>query len=740
VSSSTTSTTHATAAVYQPGAEVRGVESILQTIRGYAPDADFGVVMTAYLLAARAHAGQTRKSGEPYIMHPIAVAQILADMKMDVDTIATALLHDALEDNPITKEEMTAQVGPVITELVDGVTKIGKLRYRSKEELQAENFRKMMLAMSKDLRVILVKLADRMHNMRTLDGHREEKRRTIATETLEIFVPIANRLGLTHLKSELEDLCVHHLDPEAHAAIVSYLDDTEGDRQAYIQETARALQAEIEAAGIPGRVSGRAKAVSSIYHKMRDKLVDVAEVPDILAFRIIVKDVGSCYLMLGNIHAKYAPVPDRIKDYIARPKPNGYQSLHTTVIGPSRKRVEIQIRTERMHEVAEQGVAAHWQYKEGHLARKPEEMAETVALRELLDVAREAESAVDFQAAAKRTFYAEEVFVFTPAGEVKRLPLGATPIDFAYAIHTDVGAHCSGAKADGRIVPLDYKLKTGQRVEILTRPDQRPRRDWLEIAVTSRALTKIRRAISLEEEAEAQTIGRNLLDAELRRFDWTLDKAKSQGRLDAYLKERGVRSVDALWVEVGQGHQTPGDVAKQILPEGTWYSVQEEARRSRLANLLSPFARKTSRSPVLITGEDGLLVGYARCCNPLPGEEVVGYITRGHGISVHRVDCKSLAALDEDRRVGVEWDLQQRTRHSVQVHVYCADRPGMLASISKVCDHAHVNIEKAEATSLDPRAGLGLVKLQVAVNDLADLTRVIRNLEKVAGVERVDRA
>jgi GTP pyrophosphokinase len=724
---------------WQPGNEAQGIARIVETIRGYAPDADLGIVMTAYLLAAKAHAGQTRKSGEPYLMHPIAVAQILADMRMDVDTVATALLHDALEDSPITNAEMTHQVGPVITELVDGVTKIGKLKYRSKEELQAENFRKMMLAMSKDVRVILVKLADRLHNMRTLDGHKPEKRRTIATETTEIFVPIANRLGVLSIKTELEDLCLQHLDEAAWKNIEAFLDRTAADREAYVEEVSRALLAELDAAGVEGRVSGRVKSPASIYAKMLDKELQVEEVPDLLAFRLIVRDLGSCYLMLGNLHARFAPVPNRIKDYIARPKPNGYQSLHTTVIGPRNLRIEVQIRTADMHEVAERGIAAHWAYKEGHLAQRPEAMGDSIRLRELLDVARESENATDFAATAKQAFYAEDIFVFTPTGEVKRLPSGATPLDFAYAVHSDVGHRCAGARVDGRMVSLGTKLHTGERVEILTRPDQHPRRDWLDLATTSRALTKIRRFLAQEEEDEAIRIGRNLLEAELRRFEWTLEKTSAEARLDAYLKDRGHKHLHGLLVELGRGHQTPGDVAKAILPEGVWISTQEAARRSRLTNLLTGFSRKPSRSPVRITGEDGFLVQYARCCNPLPGEDVAGYITRGNGISIHRADCKSLAALDEDRRVGVDWDLSNRTRHSAQLTVWCADRPGMLANITKVCDQQQVNIERVQASVEDARSKLATIRLQIAVNDLSELTRLIRAVERLGGVERVDR-
>jgi guanosine-3',5'-bis(diphosphate) 3'-pyrophosphohydrolase len=716
------------------------ISDIVELIRGYAPDADMAPVLQGYLLAARTHEGQMRKSGEPYITHPLAVARILAEMKMDVDTIATALLHDALEDNPITREEMTAQVGPVITELVDGVTKIGKLKYRSKEELQAENFRKMILAMSKDLRVILVKLADRLHNMRTLDGHNEEKRKRIARETLDIYAPIANRLGITHLKTELEDLCIRHLDPEGWERITQYLRETQVDRDAYIQRVVAGLRGELDRHHVEGRVSGRAKAVPSVWHKMRAKSVDVVDMPDLLAFRILVTDLASCYLMLGLVHGAYEPVPERIKDYIARPKANGYQSLHTTVIGPEKQRIEIQIRTEQMHQIAEQGIAAHWRYKEGHLAIQPEEMVAISRIRDLIDTSDdEGDSAADFMESVKAAFYADEIFVFTPAGEVKQLPVGATPIDFAFAVHSDVGARCVGARVDGRIVPLNHQLHTGDKIEILTRPDQKPRRDWLEFAKTSRAISKIRRFLRQEEEDKAIEIGRNLLEGELGRFEWTIDRARSEGRLEAHLKERGHKGIEGLLAELAHGHQPLGEVARSVLPEGVWLSRQEEARRSRLSSLLNRLRGKTSRSPVLITGEDNVLVSYARCCNPLPGEEVTGFITRGRGITVHRSDCKALEQLEEDRRVPVEWDLSQRSKHSNTLLIRCADRTGILASITKICETVGVNIERAEARSGDSRGSLGQVTLQLAVADLAELTKVIRGIEKVVGVESVQR-
>ncbi len=714
------------------------ISDILETIKGYSPDANLQPVMQAYLLAAKAHAGQTRKSGEPYLTHPLAVAAILAGMRMDVETIATALLHDALEDNPITKTEMEREIGPVVTNLVDGVTKIGKLKFRSKEELQAENFRKMMLAMSKDLRVILVKLGDRLHNMRTLGGHGVlAKQQRIARETMDIYVPIANRLGLTKLKSELEDLCFQYLHPEAFAEINAYLANTSSDRDAYTTRVVGALRTKLDDEGVVCQVTGRAKHCFSIFRKMNAQGLAVNEVPDLIAFRILVDDLGTCYAVLGLMHANYPPVPDRIKDYIARPKNNGYQSLHTTVIGPEGQRIEVQIRTHEMHRIAEDGIAAHWQYKEGHLALSPSEVARITKIRELFEAASEAESATEFMETVKVEFYSDEVFVFTPAGDVKRLALGATALDFAYAIHTDVGNRCTGAKVDGRMVPLRYELKSGDRLEIITSPSQRPNRGWLDIARTGRAISKIRRELRAEELERGQRLGREMIDAELQRFDSSLDKVAKSGALDTYLKKKGKRNAEHVYAEVAIGNISLASVARGLLPRGVYTTREQEEKAAGAISSLFNRIRRKAQSPVLISGEDGVLVQYARCCAPLPGEPVVGFITRGKGISVHKIECTQLASMDPERRIPVEWDAESAARHSGEINIYCRDRPGLLANISQVCEQAHVNINSAEARNIgDDRA---VCVLNLSIRDVAELTRVIRNIEKIRGVEEVRR-
>ncbi len=705
----------------------------MECIKGYSPDADLKPVMTAYLLAARAHAGQTRKSGEPYLTHPLAVAMILADLRMDVETIATALLHDALEDNPITKEEMQAEIGPVVTALVDGVTKIGKLRFRSREELAAENFRKMMLAMSRDLRVILVKLADRLHNMSTLEHHKPEKRALIANETNEIYVPIANRLGLSRIKARLEDYCFAALHPEAYEHVVDFLETSQADRAEYTDQVSRDIREHLASHGIHCRVKGRAKSAASIHRKMVSRGLDAHDIPDLLAFRVLVDDVGTCYAALGLVHAKYPPIPDRIKDYIARPKANGYQSLHTTVTGRDQRRVEIQIRTDEMDRVAEEGIAAHWQYKEGHLALSPEDVLRIGKIREVFEAAREAEDATEFMEAVKVEFYADEVFVFTPMGDVKRFPAGATALDFAYAVHSDVGEHCTGARVNGKMVPLRHELQSGDVIEILTSESQRPNRDWLQIARTSRAITKIRRYLRQLEEERGARLGREMLDAELKRYGWSLQRAQREGRLKDCLKARGHREVDPFLVDVARGAEPLKRTVQSLLPEG----AEPTPEPAPITSWFNRQFRRPTTSPVLITGEDGVLVTFARCCAPLPGEEVVGFITRGRGITVHRATCDRLGGMDDARQIPVEWEQNAESKHSGAIAIHCSDRPGMLAKISKVCEQNGVNILRADARTVDNHPAT--VTLELSLRDVHELSRLIRNIEKLPGVEAVQR-
>ncbi|MCB9759374.1 MAG: bifunctional (p)ppGpp synthetase/guanosine-3',5'-bis(diphosphate) 3'-pyrophosphohydrolase [Alphaproteobacteria bacterium] len=714
------------------------LNDLTDRITSYAPDADLELVTHAYLFAARAHKEQTRKSGEAYVTHPLEVALILADLKMDVDTIATALLHDTIEDTMHTREELSERFSPVIAEMVDGVSKIGKLQFRSKQEAAAENFRKMMLAMSRDIRVILVKLADRLHNMRTLGSMPAHKKVRIAQETLEIYAPLAARLGLMPLRCELEDLCFQHLHPEHYAELVQVMAESRPEREAYIQRVCAELQARLTGAGVVCTVSGRSKHLFSIYRKMTKSNLEFQQVHDLLAFRVLVDDLTQCYAALGYVHAFYRPVPDRIKDYIAMPKSNGYQSLHTTVIGPEMRRVEIQIRTYDMHRVSEYGIAAHWKYKEGHLALRREDMAHFGRLREVFETAREVEDPDEFMEAVKIDLFKNDVYVFTPAGDIKEFPLGATALDFAYAIHTEVGNRCVGAKVDGRMVPLRYELQSGDHVEILTSDNQHPRRDWLEFVKTGRALSRIRKYLRQEERETGVRIGREMLEGELKKHGSSIQALVRNGQIKRVLKERDVRDVETLLVGIAQGHVVLGPLVRELLPDKDWNTVdQSEADKSALARILERI-RRPAESPVLISGEEDVLVSFARCCNPLPGEEVIGYVTRGRGITVHRRTCTQVLALEKERRIPVDWDGRVKTvAHASGIRVICVDRPGLLANITRTCTDAGVNISRANVSQInDAKAECDL---EVGVASVDELINLIHRLEKIKGVISVDR-
>ncbi len=711
------------------------LHDIMDSVRAYAPDAHLDVVMRAYVFSARAHAGQTRKSGEPYLVHPLAVAAYLAEMKMDVETIATALLHDTVEDTLVTREELARLFGEEIADLVDGVTKIGKLRFKSKAEAQAENFRKMVLAMSRDIRVVLVKLADRLHNMHTLQHMRPDKQRRIAQETIEIYAPIAKRLGLGKLTEELQDLCFRYIHPETYRELSEAVTRDKLERDNYIARNTTYLEKQLALKGVKCDVRGRAKSLYSIHRKMMEQSLEFDQVHDILAFRMFVDTISQCYETLGHVHGLFCPVPGKIKDYIAMPKTNGYQSLHTTIIGPEGQRIEVQIRTWDMHRMAEHGIASHWRYKEGHLALKQKDISLITQLREIFETAREVEDPSEFIETVKVDLFTQEVYVFTPAREVKVLPFGATALDFAYAIHTEVGHHCIGAKANGKMVPIRYELKSGDTIEILTRSDQKPNRDWLRIAHTGRALTKIRRALRNEELERGRALGREMLEGELRKHGVNLNRLIKDGKLDNILEKNSFKDQDQLFLALARGHKSLARIAREVHPEGNWGDDSEKPT-SGLSNLLDKIRRR-SASPVLISGEEDILVNRAKCCNPLPGEPVAGFITHGHGISIHSSNCSQLLSMDKDRRIPVEWDARIRTLHAAVLNVVCADRPGLLASISKVCEEAKLNISRVDAHPVGNEKSL--VSLVVEVHDVRELTQLGRKLERVKGIVSVAR-
>jgi guanosine-3',5'-bis(diphosphate) 3'-pyrophosphohydrolase len=709
------------------------LNDILDKVSSYAPNADLDLIMRAYVFSARAHAGQMRRSGEPYLIHPIAVAGILADMRMDVDTIAVGLLHDTMEDCLATGDDLASQFGGDVAELVDGVTKIGKLEFRNKEEAQAENFRKLVLAMAKDVRVILVKLADRLHNMRTMQHMRPDRQRAISQETLEIYAPIANRLGLARLKSELEDLCFCYLHPEVYRNLEEQLGIEAEQRSGYIEETSRILKENLAARGLHVEIKGRPKHLFSVYNKMRDQQLEFEQIHDLLAFRIFTDSLGECYTALGLIHADFRHVPERLKDYIANPKSNGYQSLHTVVIGPAGQQIEIQIRTHEMHHVAEIGIAAHWRYKEGHLALSREDMTKVAKLRELFETAQEVTDPTEFLETIKVDLFANEIFAFTPHGDVKFFSQGSTVLDFAFAIHTEVGATCTGARVNGRMVPLRYVIRSGDKVEILTRPDQTPSRDWLEIARTGRALSKIRRHIREEERDRGREIGRELLENELKKLGYTFNRLIKDGTIKTAAKALGFRKPEPLYLALAQGHVPVRKVLAEFVPPE---KLEEEEGSNALVTFIKKL-RKRNHSPVLISGEEDVLVTYARCCNPLPGESVMGFITRGRGITVHVANCKQLLALEPERRIPVEWQREAGGTHTGELQIVCTNQPGMLAEIGSTCKLVGINVTRMEAHTMDDdRAQL---TLEVSVADVEELSQLMRSLEKIQGILRVDR-
>ncbi len=710
------------------------LNDILDSVSNYAPNADLDVIMRAYVFSAKAHAGQMRKSGEPYLTHPLAVAGILADLKMDVDTIATGLLHDTMEDCLVTETEITELFGDEVSDMVNGVTKIGKLEFTSKEEAQAENFRKMVLAMARDVRVILVKLSDRLHNMRTMEHMRADRRRAISQETLDIYAPIANRLGLSSLKTELEDLCFRYLHPDVCEQLSAKLEVGRSDREKYIERTCKVLQEDYQSKGLSARVTGRSKHLMSIYRKMQMQNLEFEQIHDLLAFRVFVNDIGECYTALGLTHSTYRHFPTKLKDYIANSKSNGYQSLHTVVIGPEGQQIEIQIRTEDMHRIAEVGIAAHWRYKEGHLALAREDIGKIAKLRELFEAAREVEDPQEFLETVKVDLFASEAFAFTPRGDVKFFPQGATALDFAYSIHTEVGNHCTGAKINGRMVPLRYELQSGDTVEIITKEDQRPSRDWLKIARTGRALSKIRREIREKERIKSRDLGQSMLDKGLKKHGSNLNKLQKAGEIKEASKLLGYQRTEQLYLAIGQGHLTIDRALRALLPAERFEEQEEEP-----GTITSFFQRirKRSHSPVLIDGVEDVMVNYAQCCTPLPGEPVTGYVTRGHGITVHLSNCPQLLSMESERRISVDWHDTGKAKHSGEVRIVCNDKPGMLADIGAVCKTIGVNVTRMDARSIEDNKAI--LSLEVAIHDVRELEKLMRHLERISGVIGVDR-
>jgi guanosine-3',5'-bis(diphosphate) 3'-pyrophosphohydrolase len=708
---------------------------ILERLTTYNPNADTDLLRKAYVFSAKVHLGQVRLSGEPYLNHPLEVTGILTQLKLDVASVATGLLHDTMEDTLTTLKEIQENFGEEIAQLVDGLTKISLISLRSSEEHQAENFRKMILAMVKDIRVILIKLADRLHNMRTLKYHTPEKQAEIAQETLDIYAPLAHRLGIDWIKSELEDLAFQYLYPEIYEEIRRKIAKKEKERTRYVDEVKRTLMKKLYENHIESDVTARLKQTYSIYLKMKEQNIDFDQVYDITAFRVIVNSIKECYDVLGIIHSLWKPIPGKFKDYIGLPKENMYQSLHTTAIGPYGERIEIQIRTHEMHKIAEEGIAAHWKYKEGKVVEEAEDKRFTW-LRQLLEWQRDLKDDREFIESVKVDLFPNEVYIFTPKGSVKPFPIGSTPIDFAYSIHSDVGSHCSGAKVNGKIVPLRYELRSGDTVEILTSPNQKPSKDWLKLVKTSRAKTKIRQWFTAEEREKSIILGKEILEKELRKYDLQQAKLIKSGELAKVASEFSYQGVEDLIAAVGYGKITANQIIGKILPQEKLEQQKEELKEGRFKHFIQKITH-TPRDALLIKGIDNVMVRYAGCCNPVPGDKVVGFITRGRGVTIHTADCQNAMDDDPHRKVEVEWDSTKEYSYPVRIQIYSQDKKGLLGEISNSISSQGANIKNARVDTTEDKKAIST--FEVEIRDLNHLNKVIRALEKIKGVQRVER-
>jgi GTP pyrophosphokinase len=711
------------------------VGELIERVRSYNPTADVEVIQRAYDFSAEVHRGQRRLSGEPYLTHPLQVAAIIADLRLDAASVATALLHDTVEDTLATLAEIEARFGPEIAALVDGVTKIGQINFTSREEKQAENFRKMLLAMARDIRVILVKLADRTHNMRTLGHLPHERQLEIAQETLEIYAPLAHRLGIYWLKSELEDNALRYLHPEVYYQLKRSVAKKRAEREKYTKEVVSVLSRRLAEAGLEAEVTGRPKHFYSIYQKMQAQNLLFDQIYDLVAFRVVVDSVGECYEALGVVHASWKPVPGRFKDYVALPKANGYQSLHTTVIGPYGERIEIQIRTREMHRVAEYGIAAHWRYKQSAATVGVDDGQRFAWLRQLLEWQQHVDDPQEFLRSVKEDLFSEEVFVFTPKGDLLNFPVGATVIDFAYRIHSEVGHHCAGARVNGRIVPLRYQMQSGDTVEIITTATQTPSKDWLKLVKTSRAKNRIRAWVKAQQSQRSVAVGREILERDLARHQLDLAELRKDGTLARVARELEERDEDALLASIGYGRRTPHQVLARILPE-----QEIERRRERSEGAFQRLMRLVSRqskSGVKVSGIEDVLVRFGKCCSPLPGERITGFITRGRGVTVHAHDCPKVLDSDPQRRIDVQWENGKGAPRPVKLEVTCVDRPGLLAAMSKAISAAGINIAGARVQNVGDHKAQNTFEL--VVSSLDELSRVMRNLARVRGVMKVER-
>ncbi len=712
------------------------LEKLLQALKQNRPDADTRLVAEAFAFAQKAHGEQKRESGEPFISHPLGVAEILVSLQMDEVTVAASLLHDVVEDTQIDLETIREHFGSEVAALVDGVTKLNRLPFQSKQEQQAESLRKMFLAMAQDIRVIIIKLADRLHNLRTLRDLPEERQKKIARETLEIYAPLTHRLGMYRLKWELEDLALRYLNPKEYYNIVQLVDKKRQERERYINEVMATLKAQLAKFQLNAKIEGRPKHFYSIYQKMAEKGKEFTEIYDLIAIRVIVDTVKDCYAVLGLVHTLWKPMPGRFKDYIAMPKSNQYQSLHTTVIGPGGEPFEIQIRTWQMHHTAEYGVAAHWRYKEGGA----EDRFETKIswLRQLLEWQREMKDAQDFLETLKIDLFEDEVFVFTPKGDVKSLPAGSTPVDFAYSVHSDVGYHCTGAKVDGRLVPLNTKLQNGNIVEIITSKAAKPTGDWLNFIKTSKAKSKVRQYVRETQKQQATIDGRELLEKEVRKLNLEPRKVLLTEQLEEVARRYGYAAVDDLYAAVGFGRVTVNQALEKLLGSEELARQKQSIRLGKRLERQRRLGLEPKRRPssgVRAKGLDNLLIRFSRCCNPVPGDEIVGYITRGRGVSVHRKDCPNVKSLlaEKGRAIEVYWEREnEKTSYPVELEVLAEDRVNLLSNIMLAVSDMKTNIVAVHGRTTKNKQAV--IELVVDIRDLEHMHAILAQLQKVDGV------
>jgi GTP pyrophosphokinase len=713
-------------------------EEILDRVAKHHPSDNLDLVRRAYIFSAKEHKGQLRASGEPYLTHPLEVANLLAEMKMDAVTVSVGLLHDVVEDTLTTLDKIEELFGPDVAHIVDGVTKISQIPFTSKEEKQAENFRKMLLAMTDDIRVIMVKFADRLHNMRTLAYLPADRREAIARETMDIYAPLANRLGMGKIRGELEDLSFSYLDPKAYQELKDIVEKNRRKHEAFLAEVTKIVEDKMKEHDIPSFTESRIKRLYSIFLKLKKQRITIDQVYDLLALRIITDNVKNCYAALGVIHNTWRPVPGRIKDFIAMPRPNMYQSLHTSVIAGGQP-FEVQIRTAEMHQIAEEGIAAHWKYKDGKLVADDREDNRVSWLRHLVEWQQEMKDPADFLSTLKIDLYPEEVYTFTPKGKVVTLPRDATPVDFAYAIHTEVGHSCVGAKINARMTPLRTKLRNGDIVEIMTQPGHKPSRDWLSFVKTSRARNKIRHWLTQQESEKAIELGRKMLEKEARKYKKNAKELLTSEQMHALLSEYGSSKVEDLLSAIGYGKVSAKQVISRLSPDGLKESPVEE--ESMITSVVKRVLGIGGEAKLQVKGFDDLLVYRAKCCNPIRGEEVIGYITRGKGVAVHSKNCPNVQNLlyEPDRKIEVEWasTAPSAEAYAVPLTILTEDRPGMLAEIAAAISEVRSNILNVEARTADER---GIIDITVEIPDMKHLERVISSVKKIDGVYDVTRS